>query len=66
MNPNDKFEFFPVDTKDPTNKYTQPRPNTNPLPKGSGYPQTDIKTSGIQVRGGKAQTKGKMARGPMG
>jgi hypothetical protein len=24
-----------------------------------------IKTSGIQVRGGKAQTKGKMARGPM-
>jgi hypothetical protein len=26
----------------------------------------EIKTSGIQVRGGKAQTKGKMARGPMG
>lgn len=24
-----------------------------------------IKTDGIQVRGGKAQTKGKMARGPM-
>ena len=24
-----------------------------------------VKTSGIQVRGGKAQTKGKMARGPM-
>ena len=24
-----------------------------------------IKTSGIQVRGGGAQTKGKMARGPM-
>jgi|APGre2960657404_1045060.scaffolds.fasta_scaffold153712_2 hypothetical protein len=24
------------------------------------------KTSGIKVRGGKAQTKGKMARGPMG
>ena len=23
------------------------------------------KTSGVQVRGGKAQTKGKMARGPM-
>jgi hypothetical protein len=23
------------------------------------------KTSGIEVRGGKAQTKGKMARGPM-
>ena len=27
------------------------------------YPET--KTSGIVVRGGKAQTKGKMARGPM-
>ena len=26
---------------------------------------TEIKTSGIQVRGGKAQTKGRMARGPM-
>ena len=25
----------------------------------------EIKTSGIQVRGGKAQTKGKMARGPL-
>jgi len=27
------------------------------------YPET--KTTGIVVRGGKAQTKGKMARGPM-
>jgi hypothetical protein len=25
----------------------------------------EVKTSGIQVRGGKAQTKGKLARGPM-
>jgi len=25
----------------------------------------EIKTSGIVVRGGKAQTKGRMARGPM-
>ena len=25
----------------------------------------EIKTSGIQVRGGKAQTKGRVARGPM-
>jgi hypothetical protein len=64
MNPNDKFDFFPADTKDPLNKYTQPRPNTNALPEGAGYPD-EAKTSGIQVRGGKAQTKGKMARGPM-
>jgi len=64
MNPNDKFDFFPADTKDPLNKYTQPRPNTNVLPEGAGYPD-EAKTTGIQVRGGKAQTKGKMARGPM-
>ena len=25
----------------------------------------EVKTSGIMVRGGKAQTKGRMARGPM-
>jgi hypothetical protein len=32
----------------------------------SGDPgRDDVKTSGIVVRGGKAQTKGKMARGPM-
>jgi hypothetical protein len=32
----------------------------------SGDPgRDDVKTTGIQVRGGKAQTKGKMARGPM-
>lgn len=31
----------------------------------SSGPAPAVKTSGIQVRGGKAQTKGKMARGPM-
>lgn len=31
---------------------------------GKAYPPE--KTSGIRVRGGKAQTKGFMARGPMG
>ena len=50
-----------------TTKYKQPQPVKVPAGSGGGgYPQTDIKTSGIQVRGGKAQTKGKMARGPMG
>ena len=33
---------------------------------GGAYPEKNVKTSGIVVRGGKAQTKGKMARGPMG
>ena len=45
-------------------KYKSPQPNPNPLPPGAGYPD-EAKTSGIQVRGGKAQTKGRMARGPM-
>lgn len=36
--------------------------STGTTSKGNYKP---TKTSGIQVRGGKAQTKGKMARGPM-
>lgn len=61
------FEFFGWGDKNPTNKYVQPKPNSHGLGKQEdvGYPQTDIKTSGIQTRGGKAQTKGRMARGPM-
>jgi len=34
--------------------------------KGAGYPQTDVKTTGIKIRGTGAATKGTMARGPMG
>ena len=30
-----------------------------------GYPEKDIKTSGIKIRGTGAATKGVMARGPM-
>jgi|TARA_R110000868_G_scaffold274198_1_gene533425 hypothetical protein len=39
----------------------------SPAPRVSaGDPgRDDVKTTGIVVRGGKAQTKGKMARGPM-
>lgn len=37
-------------------------PSVGSISKGNYKP---TKTSGIQVRGGKAQTKGKMARGPM-
>jgi len=32
--------------------------------KNSGYPQTDIKTTGIKMRGTGAATKGTMCRGP--
>lgn len=64
MNPNDKFEYFSADTPDPINKYTQPKPNTNSTGK-NGYPETDVKTTGIQQRGAGAASKGKTARGPM-
>jgi hypothetical protein len=32
---------------------------------GSGYPDNNVKTTGIEVRGRSKQTKGKLARGPM-
>ena len=66
MTKNDRFEFFSVDDKSPTNKFKQPKDNTSPLPEGTGYPQKGIKTTGIKIYGTGAATKGKMARGPMG
>lgn len=33
--------------------------------KNSGYPEKDVKTTGIKIRGTGAATKGVMARGPM-
>lgn len=33
--------------------------------KGAGYSETDVKTSGIKIRGTGAAIKGIMARGPM-
>lgn len=43
--------------------YKQPKPC--PVPKTAGYPETDIKKTGIKIRGTGAATKGTMARGPM-
>jgi hypothetical protein len=62
-----EFEFFGWGDKDPTNKYIQPKPNTHKPgnQEDTGYPQTDVKTSGIEMRGYGAATKGKMCRGPM-
>ena len=62
-----EFEFLNPADKNPTNKYTQPKPNPNKLGNqvDTGYPQTDVKTSGIEMRGAGAATKGKMCRGPM-
>ena len=33
--------------------------------KNSGYPEKNVKTTGIKIRGTGAATKGVMARGPM-
>ena len=65
MTKNDKFEFFSVDTANPIGKYKQPKPNTNALPPGAGYPD-EAKSTGIKIYGTGAATKGVMARGPMG
>ena len=70
-NPNNKdaqeysMKFFPGDTKDPMEKYTQPKEYNNVDLSNNGYPQTDIKTDGIEKRGVGAATKGTKARGPM-
>ena len=45
-------------------KYKQPKPNPAPTGK-NGYPEKDVKTSGVQTRGNGAATKGTKARGPM-
>lgn len=55
------------DIKNPTNKYSQPQPNTDKPgnQEDTGYPQTDIKTDGITMRGHGAAIKGIKSRGPM-
>ena len=45
-----------------TDNYPQPKPN--PAPPGNGYPEKNVKTSGIVTRGNGAATKGRTARGP--
>jgi hypothetical protein len=62
-----EFKFFGWDSKNPTNKYTQPKANTHKPgnQEDTGYPQTDVKSTGIEIRGCGAATKGRKARGPM-
>lgn len=42
----------------------QPKPNNQPTGK-NGYPEKNVKTSGIKIRGTGAAKRGVMARGPM-
>jgi hypothetical protein len=44
-------------------KYTQPQ--NVPVPQTAGYPETGVKTAGVETRGNGAATKGRKARGPM-
>jgi len=60
---NDKFEFFSWSDQ-PIGKYKQPKPNTEGTGE-NGYPQTDVKTAGVETRGNGAATKGTKAYGPM-
>lgn len=36
-----------------------------PVPNTAGYPQTGVKTNGVQTRGNGAAQRGTKARGPM-
>jgi hypothetical protein len=49
--------------KKPTKMQPTPAPKVDL--KNSGYPEKDVKTTGIKIRGTGAATKGVMARGPM-
>ena len=44
-------------------KYVQPQKTK--VPHVAGYPEKDVKTSGVKTRGNGAATKGTKARGPM-
>ena len=58
MNKNDKWDFMPADTKDPCNKYVQPKEYSCSLGE-NGYPNGIPNTQTVRTRGGKAQTKGR-------
>jgi hypothetical protein len=52
----DKFNFFPGETKDPLNKYVQPKEYQ--VETGYGYPNNVPNTQTVKTRGTGAATKG--------
>lgn len=63
-----KAKPFPAEGKLPRESAFKKMPTEDTpvaTPKGNGYPQDGIKTSGVKTRGNGAATKGTMARGPM-
>jgi hypothetical protein len=45
--------------------HTYNQPEMVPVPQTGGYPETGVKTTGVETRGNGAATKGRKARGPM-
>jgi len=54
---NDKFHFFSADTKDPINKYTQPKVYKDTMGE-NGYPNNVANTQTMRTRGTKNTTRG--------
>ena len=53
------------ETRKPKYKGIYVQPQLVPVPHVAGYPETDVKTSGVVTRGNGAATKGTKARGPL-
>jgi len=64
-NANDKFDYFPAETADPTNKYKQPRPYTAPTP-NTGYPAEMPRTQTVPFRGAGAAIRGNKSSNKLG
>jgi hypothetical protein len=56
----DEFKFFPADTKNPTNKYTQPKSYSVSVGEKSdiGYPNNISSTQTVVTRGSGAAVRG--------
>lgn len=53
----DKFSYFPADTKDPCEKYVQPKDYSQPTP-NTGYPNAIANTQTQRTRGTKNTSRG--------
>ena len=62
---NDKWNFLPADTKDPCNKYVQPKPYTDTMGE-NGYPNAIPNTQTMRTRGTKNTTRGNSNSTKMG
>ena len=65
---NDKFDYFPGDTKNPENKYKQPRDYTSDMGKKAdvGYPNSVANTQTQIIRGSGAAQRGNKHSTKMG